>query len=226
MTYRYKDDQLVDGALRRDDTWIYVPTLRRVDRFTKPHRSDEIEGTPFTMDDARGQNAPVPDFEWSCLGRRVLIAPVNGTAGGYPIHPSRPFGPAGVSFANDRWELRQAVGVRLVPKLPEHPYGSKVLWVDAQTWEPLYAFAYDRTGALWRVFTYALRFSEDDADHYAGWEGVPEPRDLRIVGEVVLDLRTNAAVRLEYWDAHGTPFSSRGCIRRVTGVSRWTCCCR
>ena len=51
-------------------------------------------------------------------------------------------------------------------------------------------------------------------------DGVPEPRDLKVVSDVVLNVQTGTGNRIELWDAHGTPLDSRAKIRKYIDVRR------
>ena len=68
LTYRYKDSDKPRSEAKNDDTWVYLPTLRRVRRISAAQRTDAISGTDFTMDDLRSFNGIVPQYEWTCLG--------------------------------------------------------------------------------------------------------------------------------------------------------------
>jgi hypothetical protein len=109
LTYRYKDSDKPRNAARNDDTWVYVPTLRRVRRISAAQRTDAISGTDFTFDDLRSFNGSIPQYEWKCIGRRKLIAPMNSEVKGYPYAKDHNFGPYGLSYAGEGWELRDAV---------------------------------------------------------------------------------------------------------------------
>jgi hypothetical protein len=91
-----------------------------------------------------------------------------------------------------------------------------------QTLEPLYSFAYDRKGELWKIITHNHRWSEDDPAWYAGWPGVARPDDLRTVSDTVANVQTGTGNRIEFWDSHGTPFASPGKVRRYVDVGRLT----
>ena len=79
---------------------------------------------------------------------------------GYPYESGHEFGPYGLSFADDRWELRDAVLIQMQPKNDDHPYSRKDLYIDKQTLAPLYSFAYDKKGAV-REAREAYRRSEE-----------------------------------------------------------------
>ena len=63
---------------------------------------------------------------------------------------------------------------------------------------------------------YGLSFANDR------WEEVQEPRDLVIVSDIIVNVQTGTGNRIEFWDRHGTPFKSKGRIRRFIDVGRLT----
>jgi hypothetical protein len=222
MTYRYKSSEQPPSEARNDDTWVYVPALRRVRRISTARRTDAVAGTDFTFDDLRSFAGIVPQYEWECLGTMPLIAPTNSKLRAYPYSQDVDFGPLGLSFANDRWELRDAVKVRMTPKDEDHPYKYKDIYLDRQTLSPLYSFAYDRKAELWKIIWHNTRWSEAEEDYYEGWEGVPEPRDLKAVADVIVNVQTGTGNRIESWNVHGTPMGSKGRVRQYIDVGRLT----
>jgi hypothetical protein len=223
MSYRYKDSDRPPAEARNDDTWVYVPNLRRVRRISTAQRTDAVSGTDFTFDDLGSFMGIVPQYDWTCLGEQQIIAPMNTKVKGYPYESDHEFGPYGLSFADDRWELRDAVVIRMQPKNDDHPYSRKDLYVDKQTLAPLYSFAYDKKGELWKIIWHNHRWSEDESltgQWYAGWEGVEEPRDLRTVSDVIVNVQTGTGNRIETWDNHGAPLRSKGKVRRYIDVAR------
>jgi hypothetical protein len=225
LTYRYKSSDLPRAEARNDDTWVYVPTLRRVRRISTAQRTDAISGTDFTMDDLRSFNGIVPQYEWSCLGEQKIISPMNTKVKGYPYEKDHNFGPYGLSFANDRWELRDAWVVRMTPKNADHPYHHKDIYIDKQTLNPLYSFAYDQKEELWKIIWHNHRWSQDESltgEWFPGWEDVPEPRAVVVIADIIANVQTGTGNRIEFWDAHGTPMPSKGKIRRFIDVGRLT----
>ena len=135
LSYRYKSSDKPRDDARNDDTWVYVPTLRRVRRISTAQRTDAISGTDFTFDDLRSFNGIVPQYEWQCLAERKIIAPMNTKAKGYPYEKEHNFGPYGLSYADDRWELRDAWVVRMIPeerRPPLSPQGHLHRQADAR----------------------------------------------------------------------------------------------
>jgi hypothetical protein len=225
LSYRYKTSDKPRAEARNDDTWVYVPTLRRVRRISTAQRTDAISGTDFTMDDLRSFNGIVPQYEWTCLGEARTIAPMNTKQKGYPYEKDHNFGPYGLSFADDRWELRDSFVVKMKPKNADHPYHHKIIFIDQQTYQPLYSFAYDQKNELWKIIWHNHRWSEDTSVTgvwFPGWDEVPEPRALLVVSDIIANVQTGTGNRIEFWDAHGTPMPSKGKIRRFIDVGRLT----
>lgn len=225
LSYRYKASDGTRAEARNDDTWVYVPTLRRVRRISTAQRTDAVAGTDFTFDDLRSFNGIVPQYEWTCLGERRMIAPMNTQEKAYPYDKDHNFGPYGLSFANDIWELREAFLVRMKPKNDDHPYHHKDIWIDKQTYTPLYSFAYDQKEELWKIIWHNKRWSEDTdltGEWYPGWDEVPKPQVLSVIADIIVNTQTGTGNRIEFWDAHGTPLKSKGKIRRFIDVGRLT----
>jgi hypothetical protein len=222
MTYRYKESDLPRAQAKNDDTWVYLPTMRRVRRISTAQRTDAVSGTDFTLDDLRSFAGIVPQYSWKCLGEMDLIAPMNSKVRAYPYEKDHNFGPYGLSFADDDWELRHAIKVRMIPKNPDHPYHHKDIYIDKQTLVPLYSFAYDQKEELWKILWHNKRWSESEKDNYPGWEGIPDPRDLKVVSDMIVNVQTGTGNRIEFWDATGTPLSSTGKVRRYIDIGRLT----
>jgi len=231
MSYRYKDSEKPVAQAKNDDTWVYVPTLRRVRRISTAQRTDAVSGTDFTFDDLRSFAGIVPQYAWSCLGEMDLLAPVNSKVKGYPYAKDHNFGPYGLSYADDRWELRHAVKIRMKPKNKDHPYHHKDIYFDRDTYIPLYSFAYDQKEELWKIIWHNHRWSEDhtlSGEWYKPWVGIPKPMDIRTVSDTIVNVQTGTGNRIEFWDNTGTPYVNKeneiavGKVHRYIDVGRLT----
>ncbi len=225
LSYRYKSSDKPRDQAKNDDTWVYVPTLRRVRRISTAQRTDAVAGTDFTFDDLFSFAGIVPQYEWECLGERKMIGPMNTMQKAYPYEKEHNFGPYGLSFADDRWELRDTIVIRMIPKNADHPYHHKDIYIDKQTLTALYSFAYDQKEELWKIIWHNKRWSEDHSltgEWYQGWEGVPKPMDSLIVSDIIVNVQTGTGNRIEFWDRYGTAFKSKGKIRRFIDVGRLT----
>ncbi len=230
LTYRYKTSDAPLAESRNDDTWVYVPDLRRTRRISTAQRSDSVQGTDFTFDDLRSFSGIPPQYVWECLGETVIIAPVNTKTLAYPYTEDEyNFGPYGFSYANDRWELRKSWILRFTPRNEDHPYHHKDIYIDMETYVPYYSFAYDRKQELWKIIWHNHRYSDDwngndpkakNGVWYPGWEGVEEPKDLRVISDIIVNVQTGTGNRIEFWNSEGAPFSSKGKVRRYIDIGR------
>jgi hypothetical protein len=116
---------------------------------------------------------------------------------GYPYSRDHNFGPYGLSYASDNWELRKAVKIRFLPNNADHPYHHKDIYIDKQSMEPLYSFAYDQKEELWKIIWHNHRCT-------------------------IINVQTGTGNRIEFWDNSGTPLSSKGKIRRYIDIGRLT----
>ena len=225
LSYRYKSSDAPRSEAKNDDTWVYVPTLRRVRRISTAQRTDAVSGTDFTLDDLFSFAGIVPQYEWTCLGEAVILAPMNSKVKAYPYEKDHNFGPYGLSYASDRWELRDTIVVRMKPKNADHPYHHKDLYLDKQTVQAHYSFAYDQKGELWKILSHNKRWSEDTrlvGVWYKPWEGVAKPMDSTIVSDMIANVQTGTGNRIEFWNRTGESFTSKGKIRRFIDVGRLT----
>jgi hypothetical protein len=210
LTFRYEASYGPPASAKLEDTWIYSPEIRRTRKITERQRHSAFAGTDFTFDDLFSFSGLPAQYRWRCLGESEVLAPMNTRVRGHPLGEDGRFGASGLSYASDRWELRRAVILEMVPKDADHPYAKKELWIDGETAQPLYAFAYDTTDALWKIIYHNHRWSEDELDGiaprewYPGWEEVPKPRDLRVVSDAILNVQTGTGNRIEFWDSQGT----------------------
>ena len=78
MSYRYKSADRPVAEAKNDDTWVYVPTLRRVRRISTAQRTDSISGTDFTFDDLQQLRWHRDrSTSWECVGEMDILAPSN-----------------------------------------------------------------------------------------------------------------------------------------------------
>ncbi len=223
LTYRYASSYGPLDLAKPEDTWIYSREVRRVRKITQNQRASAVAGTDFSFDDLFSFSGLPVQYKWKCITKQPLLAPVNTRVLGYPYKNKGYYGPSGLSFANDRWELRNALLLEMVPRDQDHPYSKKLIWIDLHSFKPLYSFAYDRTGALWKIIYHKHRWSQDDhpgitaQDWYPGWDGVPEPRDLRTVSDAIVNVQTATGNRLDFYDSRGTPPNIRA-LRRYVDV--------
>ena len=104
--------------------------------------------------------------------------------------------------------------VKESPYEQDHDFGRDGLWR-----------AHDRKGDFSEIIGHDKRWSEDErlaGSRCPGWEGVAAPRDLTSVCDRIVSVQTETGNRIEFWNRIGTPFKSRGKIRRFIDAGRLT----
>lgn len=141
LYFRYVD------ASRQDDSWLYVPAVRRVRRMSTAQRSDALFGQDADQDSFWGYSGHIAWSEWKLLGVREML----GVLHREHFRPQRCEGGADFAFC-DNWEKRKVYVIEGVTKLPQYAYGKRVLYIDAEAWVVLASDIYDKRGELWKVW--------------------------------------------------------------------------
>jgi hypothetical protein len=161
-------------------------------------------------------------YDVEVVGVHDVLAPINVAGAMWPAAENRDFGPAGLSLANDRWELRRAVVLDARRRGSDVPSARMRLYADLQTLQPLYLTTYDGKGELLDVAILASRWSEDRAD-YPRWrdDGARPVRVLDPVASVIASADGRTGWRRESWDMVSTP-PSEAELRRMISVGELT----
>ena len=131
---------------RQDDTWLYLPTLRRVRRLSSAQRSDALFGQDTDVDSYDGYAGQIAWFNWKFLGEKKMLGPSTprtsrpSTAGRRRLRLLRQLGEARSVGGRGRLE---AGPVRL---------WKRVLFIDKETYFIAYSDIYDKAGQLWKVW--------------------------------------------------------------------------
>jgi hypothetical protein len=147
-------------------------------------------------------------YDVSVVGLHDVLAPINATTPSYPDSPEREFGPWGLSFASDRWDLRRALVLELRRKqgVGSEIEARQILYVDLETLSPLYIATFDEKNELTNVGIYVGRWSED-REGYPRWPDDPA-RAVRVidsVGAAFANLAEHGSWRRESWASVATP---------------------
>jgi len=142
---------------KENDSWLYSPVQRKPRRVLSSERTSETQGMDFIREDSMGFGGKVHEQNWAYLGKKWVLATVN-----VPTHPEAG-GPNLWVPHKTRWELRECHVLELVPKSASHPYGHKLIFVDAEIFWTLWMTAYDRQDQLLRLGQDFLKYSESYA---------------------------------------------------------------
>jgi hypothetical protein len=163
-------------------------------------------------------------YDVQVVGLHDVLAPLNSVTPGYPDNPDREFGPWGLSFASDRWDLRRALVLDLRRKqgVGSEVEARQILYLDLQTLQPLYVATFDEKGEMTNVGMYAGRWS-DDREGYPRWPDDPA-RAVRVidsVGAAFANLAERGSWRRESWANVSTPPSDDD-VKRLLSVQQLT----
>lgn len=176
LTWRYRD------PTAEDNTFAYVPAIRRVRRMTPSNRSDAAMGSDMASDDAGMYDGKVTAMEWKLLRQEELLVPfvrkdtdliVQNDDGEWETSENVKevlFGFEkkewqGVPWAplNVIWTKRPAYVIEVHPKDPYYNYGTQYIWVDTENWAPLHKIINDRADAFWKLSFHAqLNYESQD----------------------------------------------------------------
>ena len=147
-------------------------------------------------------------YVWRVLGVRDVIAPLNAARSGFPGDPDRNFGPSGLSLADDRWEVRQAIAIQGALREHAGDYDWLTLYVDTETQQPLYVIT-ERRGDRHRVGVGILlhRWSGDQPGYPAWTDGEPAAV-FDPAAAVFFDERDGSGWRRESYDTRSLPLSA------------------
>ncbi len=163
-------------------------------------------------------------YDLRLLGVQDVLTPINASTSSYPADEDREFGPWGLSFASDRWDLRRAVVIEGNRKSES---GGKqinrfVQYIDIQTLAPLYYASWDAREQPIDVGMFVGRWSEERPD-YPRWPDDPE-RAIRVidpVGASFANISEDGGWRRESWEFISTPPDSRT-LKRMLSVGNLT----
>jgi len=163
-------------------------------------------------------------YDVKAVGLHDVLTPINSVTSGYPDSPDREFGPWGLSFASDRWDLRRALVLDLRKKegVGSEIEARQILYVDLQTLHPLYVATFDEKGEMTNVGMYVGRWSED-REGYPRWPDDPE-RPVRVidsVGAAFANLAERGSWRRESWTNVSTPPPDDE-VKRLLSVTQLT----
>ncbi len=160
-------------------------------------------------------------YDYRYVGTKDVLTPINASRPSYPEVKDRDFGPWGLSFATDRWDLRRAVVIegRAKGQKGGTQVARFVLYLDAQTANPLYYISFDSRDERIDVGMFVGRWSEGRSD-YRPWPDDPK-RAVRVidsVGESFANIAEDGGWRRESWSIVSTPPDAKT-LKRALSVN-------
>ena len=142
-----------DDPASLGESFTFIPALRRSLRLSSAARCSPLVGSDYTYDDERSMSIQPPTFQGRFLGyKKILVM--------YPQLPgyenkANYYQP--IWFASPKaavWMPRTValVDVRRTEKTARgYCYGSRVAYIDKETWQPIWMDLYDANLKLWKT---------------------------------------------------------------------------
>jgi hypothetical protein len=144
---------------RENSGWMYIPSQRKPRRTLASERTSELMGMDMIREDMNGFGGKVYENAWTYLGTKSVLATIN-----VPDNPEAG-GPHLWVPHKTRWEVRKAHVVLMHPTVDNHPYSSRIVFIDAETNWTLWMFAFDQEDdRLLRMNQHYLKYSESYAE--------------------------------------------------------------
>jgi hypothetical protein len=139
-------NRYLDNA-KQDDSWLYLPQLRRVRRLSSAQRSDALFGQDTDQDSYGGYAGNISWMDWKFLGEKTILASFHSD--NLPVKWSEP---SGDFMHADKWEPRENYVIEGISKLPQYAYSKRVMYLDKESYFISYSDIYDTAGKLWKMW--------------------------------------------------------------------------
>ncbi len=153
---------------RQDDSWLYLPQLRRVRRLSSAQRSDALFGQDTDQDSYAGYAGNVAWSDWKYLGDKTLLGAFHSE------HLPVKWGQGSANFMQDDvWEARDVWVVEGISKLPQYAYSKRVIFLDKETYRIPYTDMYDNAGELWKIWVNNFKYAKKaipEAEYGFDWK--------------------------------------------------------
>jgi hypothetical protein len=154
-----------------DDSYMYLPELRRVRRISVANRSDALWGSDFDIDMAWMWNAKLGYWTFRVLAvKDFLTLAHSGKYGTRDIwcHPLDGQGDITAAFpCGVKWEKRKHWVIEGIPTgYSQYAYSKRVLYLDADNFGPYHNESYDQAGELWRTIVPYFNYGKKPYESY------------------------------------------------------------
>jgi len=157
---KYTTELLVvsDDPNLPQEIYVFLPSLRRSLRLSSAARCSPLLGSDFVADDDRGFSGLTNQFSATFLGHKRILNLMHMDRAKRHDLTSWANAPGMIGWpkpALGKWELRDTYIYNLQPLASNkgYCYGSKVMYLDAQTQTLLFVDIYDRDQRFWKCFT-------------------------------------------------------------------------
>ncbi len=146
---RYRDPNVEDSFI------TYIPSLRRIRRLAGSNTQDPLVGSDVTWEDWKGfwSKIAVHPADYELLGEEIVLCPSFNPK---PIKFSVKYGGWCQRFW---WERRPVWVVKITYREPTYIYGSRIWYVDKETFAIQQIMWFDQKGRLWKLWDWCWRWN-------------------------------------------------------------------
>ncbi|MBI5605806.1 MAG: DUF1329 domain-containing protein [Deltaproteobacteria bacterium] len=164
LSYRHADPK------KPDETYIYLPSMRRVLRAEAGQRSTPLLGSTQALDDFNGFDGNTNEFTYTIVKEQKVLAIMRGVK--LTMNEAMGWNKKDVPFPYDGYEIRDAYVIDIKPKDPRYPQSKKRIWIDKEARNALYTIAWDRAGKVWKLWQEAYKVLPVGNDTFLAVNGV------------------------------------------------------
>lgn len=151
-----------------EDSFVaYIPSIRRIRRLAGSNTQDPLVSSDLTWEDWKGywSKLSMHPAEYELIGEEVVLCP------SFNPKPIRYIEKDGAIRQRYWWERRPVWVIRINYLEQDYIYGSRVWYVDKQTFALQQQMIYDQRGNLWKLWDWAWRWNPDNGelDYWNPW---------------------------------------------------------
>ena len=192
-----------------DQVNTYLPTERRVRRFSAKERSDSFMGSEATLDDFEGFSGRVLDYNWKLLGERPILSVADTIQDQLTV-----YGPHS-RVPDDEWQIRHCFIVEVTSDWEGHPYKSRLLFIDKETFSVAFSLIFRQDNTLWKTMQTVHRAPRSQENNIE--LSVPSWR-----GQINIDRYSNTSTIVRGRSETLHPSMKAKAIKRIFNVSSLT----
>jgi hypothetical protein len=134
---------------KSDDSYMYLPQMRRVLRGEGGERSTPVQGSLLAPDDFEvGFDAKVFEFTYQLLREQKVLGVANDKL---TVAEAEKQSKLDMPYPKDNWEVRDVYVIEIKSKNSRYPQSRKIIYMDKENLAIYYSPIWDRAGKLWKV---------------------------------------------------------------------------